>query len=266
LFGFYSTGAGSLYQPTSPVRVLDTRAPIGVPVAAPIGQNSSIPLQITGNNNVPQTGVTAVVLNVTATNPTQGSFLTVFPDGVTRPVASNLNFGAGQTIPNLVTVPVGSDGQVDFYNFHGSVDVVADLFGYFTSSGTGFKFHATAPHRLADTRDGTGVTGGQPTPIGPGGVFSLPIDGSAGPGNPGVPATSSALVLNVTVTAPTAGSFVTVYPSGVARPLASNLNFSAGQTIPNAVVTSVQGSSIDFFNHSGSTQLVVDLFGYYATT
>jgi hypothetical protein len=74
-----------------------------------------------------------VVLNVTATNPTASSYVTVYPDGTTRPVASNLNFTPGETIPNLVVVPVGADGEIDFYNNSGSVDLVADVAGYFLS-------------------------------------------------------------------------------------------------------------------------------------
>ncbi len=94
---------------------------------------------------MPSSGVTAVVLNVTATNPTASSYVTVYPDGTTRPVASNLNFTAGETIPNLVTVPVGSDGAVDFYNDAGSVNLVADLAGYYTDSGTGSGLNSVAP-------------------------------------------------------------------------------------------------------------------------
>ncbi|MEU6755875.1 hypothetical protein, partial [Streptomyces sp. NPDC046685] len=76
-------------------------------------------------------GVKAVVLNVTATNPTQSSFVSVYPSGTTRSSASNLNFTAGQTIPNLVIVPV-VDGKVSFYNHAGTVDLIADITGYFT--------------------------------------------------------------------------------------------------------------------------------------
>ncbi|HEY4023508.1 MAG TPA: protease pro-enzyme activation domain-containing protein [Pseudonocardiaceae bacterium] len=265
LFGYYTTGTGSLYQPVTPTRVLDTRTPIGVPSAAPIGGNQSIGVQLTGDGTVPPSGVTAVVLNVTATDTTQGSFLTVYPDGTPRPVASNVNFTAGQTIPNLVTVPVGSDGKVDIYNLSGSVDVVADLFGYYTTAGGGFKFHASAPHRMVDTRDGTGVAQGQPAPVGPGQTFGLPLGDSNGVGNAGALANSAGLVLNVTVTGPTQGGFVTVYPSGVNRPLSSNLNFPPGATIPNSVITSVNGPLTEFYNFAGSTSLIVDVFGYFAT-
>ena len=73
----------------------------------------------------------AVVLNVTAVNPTAGSYLTVFPDGAGQPVASDLNMNAGQTVPNLVVVRLGSNGVVDFFNAAGSTDVIADVVGYY---------------------------------------------------------------------------------------------------------------------------------------
>ncbi|KJY44452.1 N-acetylmuramoyl-L-alanine amidase [Streptomyces sp. NRRL S-444] len=56
----------------------------------------------------------------------------VYPHGVERPGVSNLNYRAGQTVSNLVVVPV-VDGQVTFFNNAGAVDVIADLNGYFTS-------------------------------------------------------------------------------------------------------------------------------------
>jgi hypothetical protein len=77
-------------------------------------------------------GTTAVALNVAVTNPTAASFLTVFPGGTTRPpVGSNLNFVAGQTIPNMVLVPLGAGNTVTLYNAAGTVDVIADLVGYY---------------------------------------------------------------------------------------------------------------------------------------
>jgi len=77
-------------------------------------------------------GVTAVALNVTVTNPSAGGHLTVYPFGQSRPTASNLNFAARQTIANRVVVPVGSGGRVTFFNSAGTVDVVADLVGYYS--------------------------------------------------------------------------------------------------------------------------------------
>jgi hypothetical protein len=84
-------------------------------------------------DGVPSSGVTAVVLNVTAVGGTASSFVIVYPDGQARPGTSNLDFAKGQTIANLVVVPVGADGKVDFYNDAGSVNLVADLDGYYVN-------------------------------------------------------------------------------------------------------------------------------------
>ena len=51
----------------------------------------------------------------------------------------------------------------------------------------------------------------------------------------GVPVGATAVIGNTTVTGGTANSFVTVFPAGGSVPNASNVNFAAGQTIPNLV-------------------------------
>jgi hypothetical protein len=105
---------------------MDTRTALGVPKAK-VGPGAQLTLTIPG---LP-TGTTAVALNVTATNATATSYLTLYPAGQTRPSVSNLNFTTGQTIPNLVIARVGAGNQVTFYNAAGTVDVVADLAGYY---------------------------------------------------------------------------------------------------------------------------------------
>ncbi|MET9955278.1 hypothetical protein ABZ135_27545, partial [Streptomyces sp. NPDC006339] len=97
-----ATGPGpGTYRPTGPTRLMDTRSGLGVRKGK-VGPAGTVTLQVTGRAGIPATGVTAVVLNVTATGPTAGGFVSVYPDGAPRPTASNLNFTAGQTIPNLV--------------------------------------------------------------------------------------------------------------------------------------------------------------------
>jgi len=67
-----------------------------------------------------------------AEGPAPRHHLTAYHDGTSRPVASNLNFVAGQTVPNLVVVPVGADGKIRLYN--GSADttqIIADIAGYY---------------------------------------------------------------------------------------------------------------------------------------
>jgi hypothetical protein len=73
----------------------------------------------------------AVVLNVTAVNATTTTYLTVFPDGASQPVASDLNVISGPAVPNLVVVRLGSNGVVDFFNAAGTTDVIADVVGYY---------------------------------------------------------------------------------------------------------------------------------------
>src|SRR5207245_9133899 len=153
------------YTPVVPARVLDTRSGIGAS-SSPVGAGAQVDVPMTGVGSVPPVGVAAVVLNVTVTNATAPSFLTVFPTGGAPPVISNLNFVAGQTVPNRVIVKVGTAGMVSFHNATGRVDVIADVAGRFgdaTPGGTGAGFNPLTPSRILDTRD---VTGGSHSPVG----------------------------------------------------------------------------------------------------
>jgi len=124
---------GSAFTPVSPVRLLDTRSGLGG-VTGPVAADKSAVLQVAGVDGVPSSGVTAVVVNVTVVSPAANGVLTVYPDGGSVPAVSNLNFGAGETVPNLVTVEVGSDGKVDFYNgSSGTTQILADLAGYYVA-------------------------------------------------------------------------------------------------------------------------------------
>ena len=84
-------------------------------------------------------------------------------------------------------------------------------------------------------------------------------------GNGGVRATGAkAVVLNVTVVNPTAASALTVWSGGVTRPLSSDLNFVFRQTVPNLVVVNLSPTGqIDIFNAFGSTNVIVDVVGWY---
>ena len=91
----------------------------------------SISVPVTGQGGIPATGVAAVVLTITAAQPTTAGYITVWPSGTARQSTSNLNFLAGQNIPNLVVVPVGADGKIRLYNGSGgTVHLIADVSGY----------------------------------------------------------------------------------------------------------------------------------------
>ncbi|NEA54463.1 right-handed parallel beta-helix repeat-containing protein [Streptomyces sp. SID13666] len=257
LLGYFST-TGSGFTPTTPSRLLDTRSAVGAP-KGPLGSGATVDLQVAGVKGIPASGLTSVTLNVTATEPKSGGFLTVYPHGTDRPTASSLNWSKGQTIPNLVTVPV-KDGKVSFYNHSDGVQVLADVTGYFTASG-GDKFHAVAPHRVIDTRapwfaDGVGEW-----------IPAAPVGGHQTQGVRDVAySNAEAVSLNVTVTQGTQIGFMTVYPRDSARPTVSNLNWTAGQTIANQVVVANNEAGMNsFYNASaGSVELIADLNGYYA--
>ncbi|MDQ3693016.1 MAG: right-handed parallel beta-helix repeat-containing protein [Chloroflexota bacterium] len=248
------------YHPLSPVRILDTRSGLG---AGPgkVGAGGTLSLQVTGRGGVPATGVTAVALNVTVTEPTAGSFLTAWPAGDSRPLASNLNYEAGTTKPNMVVVKVGAGGKVNLFNNVGSAHVIADVAGWYGPylPAPGATFTPLPPSRLLDTRAGNGAPA-QRVPAG--GTVNLQVTGRGG-----VPATGvSAVVLNVTVTQPDAVSFLAVYPSGKARPLVSNLNYRAGDTVANVVVVKVgPDGRVVLYNNAGSTDVIADVAGWYGT-
>jgi hypothetical protein len=111
-----TTTAGEFY-PLTPSRITDTRAGSQLPNAgSTLGAGSTLNVQVTGAGGVPSTGVSAVELNVTATNTTGSSYFTVYPTGGTKPNASNLNWIPTETIPNRVIVrppskPAGCRGR-----------------------------------------------------------------------------------------------------------------------------------------------------------
>ncbi|MFJ7263959.1 hypothetical protein ACIQV2_27780 [Streptomyces globosus] len=254
--GYYTdkAGAGSALNPITPSRFLDTRDGTGAPRQR-VGAGGVVSLQVAGVKGVPASGVTAVVMNVTAVQPTESGHITVYPNGQSAPQSSNLNFTPGQVVPNLVTVPV-VNGKVDLRNSAGSVDLIADVTGYY--SATGAAFSAAGPVRLLDTRDGTGARTGA---VGPGGLVSVRVAGVAGVPAQGV----KAVVLNVTATNPTEAGHLVVHPHGTGRPSVSNLNYTAGLTVANLVVVPVVDGRVTFWNNTGSVDVIADVSGYFTS-
>ncbi len=259
--GAAATVVPSGYHPLPPARVLDTRNGTGGVPVAPLGPNSTLTVQVTGRGGVPNAGVGAVVMNVTVTTTTAPSYLTVYPSEDPRPTASNLNWVAGQTTPNLVQVAVRDSGQLTIYNAGGSANVIFDVAGYVPlitgTPGPDGLYNPLVPARLLDTRNGTGAPAG---PLLGGSTLTLQVTGHGS-----VPLTGvAAVVLNVTVTAPTTAGYLTVFPAGTSLPLASNLNFVAGQTVPNRVIVMLgSGGRVTFFNSSGSAHIIADVSGWF---
>jgi hypothetical protein len=242
----------------NPQRIFDTRnGEGGVPVRK-VGGDYVLEVQVSGKNNIAPAGVSAVSLNVTATNPEGVGFITVYPCG-TRPEISSLNFIVGETVPNAVIARLSSTGSLCFYS-NVAVDIIADVNG---SLLDGNGFNPTAPSRLFDTRSGFGDVSAQK--VGQ-------LDGSGAPlevvvlGRNGIPSSGvTAVSMNVTITntvASDAGGYVSVYPCGT-RPNVSSLNFVTGKTIPNAVVTPLSATGTVCFYVYGQADIIVDINGNF---
>ncbi len=248
IVGYYTRTGGSPSTAITPTRLLDTRVGTGGP-AAPITGGTTRQLTVRGGaTGVPDTA-TAVIVNMTVTQPTVAGFLTVHPSGVAIPNASSLNFAAGETVPNLVVARIGADGRISIFNAYGTAHVLADVVGYYapTSAST---YTAVPGRRLLDTRTGTG---GPAVPIGPGALRQLTVAG--------IPADATAVVLNLTVVSPSASSYLTVF--GGTPPNASNLNYGPGQTRANLVVTRLgPGGTVSIFNEAGHVHVLADIVGY----
>ena len=279
------TGAG-LYVPlATPARICDTRTgdPSGLSGGAAqcdgtanagttLVTDSPHSVQVDGVGGVPATGVTAVVLNVTAVHPKARGFLTVYPGGESAPTASNLNFAPGQTVPNRVVVPVSASGAIDLVANEGT-DALVDVSGWYTATGavTGTGYDAEpAPVRICDTRAGnpSGLTGAASqcngagnagAPLGAGRTMSVDVAGLAG-----VPTGATAVVLNVTAVSPSGQTHLTVFP-GTSPPGASDLNPAPGEVEANLVTATVSATgTVNIFNYAGSVNVVVDVEGWYS--
>jgi hypothetical protein len=256
--GGYVVNDGSGSQAVAPLRLLDSRNAVGVPTRSRANADSTTTLHVAGIGGTPATGAQAVTLNVTVDQPETGGFVTVYPCGENVPRASNLNYAAGQTIANLVTVKVGQDGNVCIYT-SGSAHLIADLAAWYQPSlPAGFK--GLTPSRVLDSRNAVGISG--ITLLGAGSITTLAIAGHGGVPTSG----AEAVTLNITVDQPQGGGFVTIFPCGQDVPTASNLNYTRGQTIANLVNVKLAPSGTVCIYTSASAHVLADVAGYSTTT
>lgn len=233
-----AAAAGRLV-PVTPVRALDTRLD-DRPFAA--GEERTLDLAAAG---VPA-GASAVVLTVTAPAAPADGWWAVWPSGP-WPGTSSLNATTGTDTANQAVVPV--DGATVRLRSQAGGHVVVDVAGWFTGPadpvGTSGLFHPVTPVRALDTRPGPPVA-------------DLAVDLGAV-----VPPTASAVALTVTVTEPAAAGFATVFPAATAPPLASTLNFAAGETVPGHAVVGTTAGRVGVHANLPA-HVVVDVAGWYA--
>jgi hypothetical protein len=126
------------------------------------------------------------------------------------------------------------------------------------------KFVGLTPSRVLESRQGQPATvDGKYWQIGKRSAKTITELQVTGRG--GVASDAAAVVLNVTVTDPSAPGYLTIFPCGANLPNSSNLNYTTGQTVGNSVVAKVgAGGKICIYAHS-ATQLIVDTNGYFPT-
>jgi len=247
---------GAAYTPVTPQRLLDTRAAIGVATTTPVPAGGDVVLHLPTLDGTDPSAISAIAANVTVTGATAGGVLTVYPDGYTLPTASNLNFAAGQTVANMVTVAPGADGAVRFHNSGtGTVHVLLDLAGYYANTGGHLK--PVAPLRVLDTRGTLGGAGSKP--LQPGTPFTLDLSQR-------IPASATAVAMNVTATQSAGGGHLTVYPAGSPVPGTSSLNYPGGLTVANQVIVPVSGGKVAFVASGSAVHVIADLAGWFGPT
>ncbi len=251
-----TTAAG--YSALSPARILDTRSGNGAP-ALQLGAGSSMTLQVTGRGGVPASGVSAVVLNVTVTDAASGGCLAAWPAGEASPLASNLNYVAGQTVPNLVMVKVGAGGAVNLYSSGGPRQrdrrrrrLLRRRRRRRPGRPPCRRPASSTPAPATVRRRPRSAAGGQPVAAGHrprrrsrdrrrrqwSSTSPSPSRHRAAGWPPGRPAS--------------------------ARPLVSNLNFVPGQTVPNLVVVKVgAGGKVNLYSSGGPVHVIADVAGWF---
>ena len=252
-----------------PQRVFDTREPGSLHGKVPAGGTITVPIpHLTEGVLMAEEAplavegasfISAVVLNVTATEADDAGYVTVYPGDADRPLASTLNLdGPGHTVANLTIVPLGADGTIRLYTQSGA-HLLADMVGFVTGNATDPSTQGLvvplAPVRVFDTRDG-----GAPIPAG--GTIDVPTAGVAG-----IPADAGGVLLNVTATEAADAGYVTGWLTGFPQPLASTVNLThAGETRANGALLLVgDNGTISYFSQSG-THLLADAFGYLLRT
>ena len=260
LAGFGTTDSSGTYVGIDdPKRLLDTRTS---GTKAPLAGGSTTRLQVAGAAGVPASGVSAVVLNLTAVTTTSQGYFTMYPNGVARPTASSINFPKGWTGANMVTVPVGADGKVALYNYGGAAHAVVDVLGWYWQDADQALGSQLLPIgdaiRLYDSRtDGDALAGGDFVDLT--GIF----------GGPEESAQVSELVVTVTAVGATRPGVLTAWSGVGTRPKASTVNYEPKVIAPNMAIVSAgqtdDGAGFRISNTGGTVDVVVDLVGIHFT-
>jgi hypothetical protein len=258
--GYFVPASGNptalAFYPVTPCRVADTRNAAGT-LGGPYmsgGSTRTFPILAASACGIPSSAQ-AFSLNL-AVVPQAGKlgWLTAWPAGQSQPVVASLNDPPGVVLSNAAIVPAPSDnsGQIDIYVTQ-DTHVVIDINGYFAPPGTGgLSLYTLQPCRVLDTRKPVGS---------PPFTGTLPVD--VVDSGCGAPSTAQDYVFNATVVPQASHGYLTMWQDGQSKPVAANLNSSDGAVTGNMALVPTANGWIDTY-FSGTTYLVLDLFGYFA--
>ena len=255
------SGAPADYVPLAPARLADTRPGQSTIDSLFAGEGarsggSTLELTVAGRGGV-AADATAVALNVTAVTPSGDGYVTVYPCGSDRPTASNVNYTSGAVIPNAVVAKIGAAGKVCFF-VSAATHLVIDANGYFPTTTT---LHPLNPARLLETRSGLATVDGFQQGEGAreaGSITEVQVTDRAT-----VTSDAAAAVLNITITEAKAPGFATVYPCGIPKPLASTINYDAGATVANLVVSKIGTDGKVCIFTQAAAHILADVNGYF---
>jgi hypothetical protein len=243
---------GLQFVAVAPCRVADTRNPAG-PLGGP-----GIGMGATRDFAVPQSpcgipvNAVAYALNVTVVPTGPLGFITTWPTGQPRPLASTLNSLDGRIKANAAVVPAGTNGSVSVYATEGT-QVILDISGYYAPRPIGgLVFYPLTPCRTVDTRPSSTMAASE--------TRALTLRGTCG-----IPANAAVVSLNATVVPKGPLGFLTLWPQGTDRPTVSTLNALTGTVTANAATVPLSGSGQINAYVTDATDLVLDVNGYYAS-
>ncbi|HEX2783669.1 MAG TPA: S8 family serine peptidase, partial [Ilumatobacteraceae bacterium] len=258
-----ATTAGR-FIPVNPRRVLDTRPTEAGPV--PAGWTSHVPaagetvrVDVPEGAGVPATGVSALVVNITATEPVGAGFMQALPTGAPPGQTSNVNYVAGETTATHAIVPLGAGGTISVFTSNSS-HIVVDVMGYITdatvSASSVGEFVPITPSRFYDSRSAPNTIHA--------GLSTVSLQLAGAPFQ--VPVGAAAVSMNLTSDQATGAGYLTVYPADGPLPLTSNLNYVAATPVANAglVKLSASGALKVFVNVA--THVIIDVNGYFTGT
>jgi hypothetical protein len=254
---FRPSTTGTTFTPLAPVRVLDSRPGINKGLAGAFQPNVPRTLSIAGANSIPASA-RAITGNLTVVGQTRAGYLSITPNSTANPTTSTLNFPLADTRANGVTVPLNGQGDLSivYKASGGSTHVILDVTGYFLDGTAGRVFVPVDGSRILDTRFNVGLSNK---------FFANAPRTFAVQNRLGVGGTAVAIIGNVTVVGQSRAGYVSLTPGPQANPTTSTINFPLGDTRANNFTGQLSGANMSgvYKASSGSTHLIVDVFGYY---